>query len=287
MLRTPVLSMAPWLLLVGQATADPSVLTGGVLIAHHVPELPYTWDPPSEGWCDAYTPLAIHSLDEVIDSIAVQTALPAVWYVIAAWEQEDKAWRQVDLGFGGFDPAAFGFASAGPCFPAVGIETPSPGWPGPNEGTAFATVGEPWCGNWLALYAFAGYAYGYGSLTTRIELDPNPATGQIGFLNTEPQPRFFPVGPSQRGALGINAAGIVPSFPPPPIEAACCLYLGECELLLEEDCLAQGGEWLEEVLACDPHPCPVWGTCCIGGTGECMTLEACQLVGGTFYPGVW
>jgi hypothetical protein len=228
------------------ATADPRDLSGGVLIAHYVPELLYTYDPPPGGWCAAYLPFTIHNLPEVIDSIRVGGTRPAVWYLIAAWENEDKTWRQVDLGFGGFDPAAFAFASAGPCFPGTGFEIPTTGWPGPNEGTSFATIDQPWIGNWLPIYAFGGYAYGDSFLAARIELGPNPATGEIGFLNCEPTPVFFPVNEGQRGAMGINMSGVVPAFPAPP----------------------------------------EFGTCCIGGVPLCVYEQECLILGGVFLPGV-
>ncbi len=268
------------------ATADQHNLARGVMIAHHVPALLYTSDPPGGSWCIAYAPHAIHSLAEVIDSILVAGVRPAVWYVVAAWEQEAKTWCEVDLGFGSYNPSAFDFTSAGPCFPDVGLEAPTPGWPGPNEGTAFAVLNQPWQGNWLPLYAFAGYAYGYGGLATSIHLDANPGTGAIGFRNCEPQSRFFAVGASRRGALGINMPGVTPAFPPPPYRSACCLWISECELMLEEECLAHGGVWMEEVTSCDPNPCPLAGTCCIGGVGSWMSEENCKRVGGVFHPGI-
>lgn len=293
-MRTPLTVIVLASLLSASAIAGPDDLWGGLLVVHHVPALTYSSVPPPGGWCEAYGTHAIHSLDQVIASIFTPGVQPAVWFVLAAWELEDKRWCEVDLGFGDFDPGAFAFATAAPCFPGTGFEMPTAGWPGPNEGTAIAAMGDPWQGNWVPVYVFGGYAYGYAGgraggdsdRATRIVLGPDPATGAIGFRTcSRPQPQFFTVYEPQRGALGINCVGIVPEYPPPSPPGACCTCYDPCKYIPEEECLASGGWWLGPLVSCEPDPCPVIGVCCFGGIGELMTEENCKLMHGVFHPG--
>lgn len=225
------------------ASAHPDDLSAGAMIAHHVPELAYSSTPPAGGWCAAYAPHAIHYLARVIPTIQTAGTQPAMWYVLAAWEAEEKTWCEVSFGFGDYDADAFTFAVAQPCFPNLGFELPTAGWPGPNEGTAFAAAGEPWHGNWLPVYAFAGYAYGGDPArpATVIRLGPDPATGAIGWRNCCPQrPQFFTVAPEGRGAMGINTAGVVPEFPQLPEPGTCCLG-GIAMMTYQSECDALGG----------------------------------------------
>ncbi len=285
-MRTLLVAIVLASLLSASTIADPNDLWGGLLVAHDVPELPYSSAPPPDGWCEAYGAHAIQGLEQVIASIHTAGVQPAVWFVLAAWELEEKTWCEVDLGFGGFDAAAFAFEIAAPCFPQTGIEVSTAGWPGPNEGTDFAATGEPWHGNWAPVYAFGGYAYGYTGRATRIGLGPNPATSAIGFRNCSPAyPEFFEVREPQRGALGINTAGIVPVFPLPGQPGACCSCYDPCTYISEEECVAAHGLWMGPLVPCEPDPCLVYGVCCVGGIGELMTAEACKLIHGVFHPG--
>ncbi len=265
--------------------ADPAELSGGVLIAHHASQLVFSQDPPPEGWCAAYDPYAIGSLGEVSPEIYGQD-LPVVWYVVAAWGSEEKTWCGLDFGFGDFDPLGFDFVEQGPCFPVDGLELPSGGWPGPNEGTAIVTTGQPWSGNWLPVYYFGGYAgYTYG-VQTSIALAEDPVTGDVTVSNCQSPPVVFMYEPGQLGALGINQPGMVPGFPP-PLEAACCFPTGDCELLTEDDCLAGQGEWLWWIESCNPNPCPGDPHVCCFDDGGCTLFddeETCTAVGGTWHP---
>lgn len=261
----------------GTALADPNDLTGGVLIAHYVHEVIFTAQPPAGGWCGAYAPHAVSTQAEVVAEINTPTPLPAVWYVIAAWEFEAKRWCGTELGFGEFDPAAFTFADAGPCFPSAGLELPTAGWPGPGEGTAFVVTGEPWQGNWVPVYFFGGYANGS---QTMIGIAPDPATAFVGFANCLGQSPAYAVRAGQRGGMGINQPGVVPPFPLPTLWA-CCIGI-DCLLLTEEECYRAGGTWWEGE-PCEPEdPCPDPGACCIGAICEEMLRVNCDLLGGLF-----
>ncbi len=266
------------------AAADPTNLTGGILIAHYCPEcFSYTYDPPAGGWCAAYEPYAIQSLEEVI--AALPASLDAqLWYVLAAWEIENKTWCGTEFGIGDYDPAVYAFAECGVCAPGGFLEIPTAGWPGPNEGTAFVTTGTPWSGNWVPVYYFGGYSYAYTGSSTTIPLDVDPPTGFCGFSNCVNPPVLYEVGPEQRGIIGVNAPGYVPGWPLPPQTGACCLVepLGACEELYEPECILAGGEWLGAGSTCNPNPCPLPGACCIGGVCEVLLQASCELIQGTF-----
>ncbi len=260
--------------------ADPSNLYGGVLIAHEVTIIPRSIDPPPQGWCQYYIDEhAIYSLSDVDARVDVDTVDFVVWYILAAWEGEDKQWCGTEFGFGNYDASCFTYMDAFPCFPDEGLEIPTSGWPGPNEGTAFVTTTEPWMGNWLPVYFFDGYVYGYG-VSTQIQIDEDPATGFVGFGNCETPPLQYTLFPIGRGALGINTDGVVPQFE--QLEPwACCFADGHCEMIIEYLCYPAGGvEWLEGV-PCDPNPCPQpEGACCVIGHCSVVTEEECDLVGG-------
>jgi hypothetical protein len=267
-------------LLHGTALANPNDLTGGVMITHYVPELVYSAGPPGSGWCEAYGPHAISSLSQVNTQVSTQDSLGVVWYVIAAWESEDKRWCGTEFGLGDYDPAVFLILSAAPCFPVEGLELSTPGWPGPGEGTAFVVTGNPWDGNYVLVYAFGSYAYGTYGAQTLVELDDDPATGSCGFANCLIPPLTYSVTGPQRGALGINTPGSVPVFAPP--EAwACCIGF-DCVMLIEEDCLSAGGTWYQGYDCEPPNPCEGPGACCISGICENLYEQNCALVGGEF-----
>jgi hypothetical protein len=268
---------------VGTAFADPNDLTGGVLIAHHAPVIVcLEADSRPEDWCGAYSAHAINSLDQVVAQLPAPGA--CTWYVLAAWEAEGKTWCGTEFGFGDYIPEAFSVYGFMACFPTAGLEIPTPGWPGPNEGTAFVTTGDPWNGNWVPVYWFGGYAYDYYGATI-MQIDVDPPTGFCGFSNCMNPPVAFAVGPDQRGGMGIEQPGVVPTWPPVPEPWACCLPepLGACAMLLESECLRAGGTWLGPEYTCGPvNPCPLPGACCIGGVCQVMLEENCTLVGGTF-----
>jgi hypothetical protein len=276
-MRKVLLTLALLGLAVGGANADPSVLADGIFFAHYVPELPYSTDPPAVGWCDAYLDYAVGSVAEVNARIDCATYCPVVWYVLAAWGTEDKTWCGTEFGLGAFDAGLFGFVEAAPCFPVEGLEIPTAGWPGPNEGTAFVVTGDPWMGNWVPVYYFGGYAYGYAA-PGDIPLDVDPPTGFAGFGNCLAPPQSFPA--YALGSMGINYDGIVPDFPEPPMPWACCFDDGRCQMLTEADCAAAGGiAWLEQV-TCEPNPCDQPGACCIGGNCVVNFEEECMMIGG-------
>jgi len=182
--RFPALAWIPALValsLCGVATpsADENDLSGGVFICHFDPHCQPSGDPPPGGWCEYWLDdCAIHTCEEQNPSI-MQGAV-GVWYVLSAFA-EDKTWCGSEFGFGQFDPYLFIFMAWGPCTPGQHLEIPSPGWPGPDAGTAIVTTDAPWTGNFQPVYYFIGYAY-YAT-PGRIPFGIDPPTGFGGWGN--------------------------------------------------------------------------------------------------------
>ncbi|MCK4304913.1 MAG: hypothetical protein KAY24_11810 [Candidatus Eisenbacteria sp.] len=273
-----------WLVLLGctvsLASAESANLENGVFIAHYEAQIEYTHDPPIEGWCGAYAPFAISSAEEQVNRIDTSTAVGVVWYVLAAWD-EDKEWCATQFGLGDYDARVFAFSAVGPCFPdAAGLEIPTAGWPAPNEGTACVVTGDAWTGNYVPVYYFTGYAYGYYGEEI-LQLTSDPSHGFGGWGNCLIVPTLYEA--TVFGGLGINTDGTY-ACPADP-EAACCVS-GECSILTQPECAALGGEWIPSIHECDPNPCPLgWpdGVCCIGGNCYIMTHPDCTVYGGQWF----
>ncbi len=250
-----------------------------MLAVHHIAELPYSSDPPpvTGDWCREFGEYAIGSLAEVNPRIDITGYAPVVWYVVACWSLgEDKEWCGTEFGLGDYDANLFAASEAFPCFPDQGLEIPTANWPGPLEGTAFVTTTQPWMGDFVPVYFFGGYAYGYFN-PGQIPLGEDPPTGFVGFGNCMSPPQQFAVAEPQLGILGINTDGYVPVHGPLP--GACCFDDGSCELYLGPDCIAMGGVYYGG--PCDPNPCPQpEGACCVIGNCSITTQEECDLAGG-------
>lgn len=266
-------------------------LRGGVFIAHYVPELAYTSDPPTGGWCAAYDTYAIQSAAEQVNRIDIPSDfLPVSWYVLAAWT-EDKEICGIEFGFGDYDERLFDFIEYQPCYQGgEGLEIPMQGWPGPETGTAFvqSAVCSPWTGNFIPVYYFGGYAYSaYGPGVIPIDVDPNyahPPNYFAGFANCATPPEAFAV--ECMGALGVNADGDACIPEPQAPRAVCCIFY-DCEVLTEEECTDLGGEWFEYLMECIPNPCDPLRACC-DWIHSCTlkTQSECVVAGGEWLPEV-
>ncbi|MCK4302907.1 MAG: hypothetical protein KAY24_01560 [Candidatus Eisenbacteria sp.] len=269
-------------LAVGNSSADLANLENGVFIVHHEVQIEYSDDPPIDGWCIAYAPFAISSAEEQVNRIDTNTFLGVVWYVLAAWN-EDKEWCATQFGLGNYDARVFAFSDFGACFPGIeGLEIPTAGWPGPNDGTAFVVTGDPWTGNYVPVYYFTGYAYGYYGGEV-LQLTSDPSSGFGGWANCLAVPT--PYAATGFGGLGINIDGTYAE--PPSGQPGVCCIAGECFLYeLQVDCLQAGGVFYPEWNSCVPNPCPApEAACCIGETCMVLNAEDCSLASGVWLEG--
>jgi hypothetical protein len=278
----------------GGANAQVTDLSGGVFIAHYVPEIVNS-EPP-EGWCgqyDVFYKINDHSeQNNRIDTPGTPTEdyVWTAWYVLSAF-CEDKQFCGCQFGVGQIPAYIWGFdtGSTQACWPPVatpsGLELPSGGWPGAGEGTALTSTSGPWDGNYLAVYLMTGYAYGYG-YSGIVPLDVNGQTGSGGWTNCEGVPVEFM--PAAYGGMGINTDGLYvePVCGGAP-EWACCFADGSCLVLTAADCAANMGVWYDGV-GCDPNECPApLGACCFQD-GSCLVMDelACAAAGGTDWLGM-
>ncbi|MCH7701316.1 MAG: hypothetical protein IID37_06480, partial [Planctomycetes bacterium] len=73
-----------------------------------------------------------------------------------------------------------------------------------------------------------------------------------------------------------------------PDDGACCIQGLPCQILGEDECLAQGGVFQGAGTDCDPDPCVLTGACCTedaDGTPLCIEVSAveCEAVMGIYY----
>jgi hypothetical protein len=196
----------------GPAQADLNDLSGGVFIAHFVPELVYSQVPDDA--CGDYAAYAISSAEQQVHRIDTQEL--STWFVLSAWCQE-KEFCGVQFGFGAYDPAPYAFTSWGPCGAGVLLELPSDGWPGPLEGTAITGAGTSitWAGNYVPIYFFCGYAYG-GQTMIPLDEDHSVFVPFGGWGNCDlPVAGIYPA--EAYGGMGIYTEGIyiAPMAPSP------------------------------------------------------------------------
>jgi hypothetical protein len=264
------------------AGAWPHNLENGLLVAHHEPQVEFSHDPPPGGWCELYAPYAISDTSQVVARMDAGSGEGRVWFVLAAWSEE-KEWCGVEFGLGDYDAALFAVTSSGPCFPpGGGLEIPGPGWPGPTSGTSFVVTSQPWDGNFMPLYAFAGYVYAEAGPGV-IPLAEHPQSGFGGWGSCDTPPELYAA--VCFGAMGVNTDGVVCPFPPPPL-GACCLE-GSCLVLTEEECQELDMQWYPEWPSCDPNPCPQITSLCCLPNGICVlyeTKEECDAMGGVWHP---
>ncbi|MCK4303064.1 MAG: hypothetical protein KAY24_02365 [Candidatus Eisenbacteria sp.] len=265
-------------LVVAGASATPDDLSGCALITHYVPELQYSEDPGT--LCQDYFMYAITSPEELITRIDTGGTLQlANWFILAAFPEDDKEWCGAQFGFDEFETGysgIFEFFFSGPCFPPMGgLEIPSAGWPGPMEGTAFVVTGQPWTGNFVPVYFFGGYAYGYGDPGVMALIpDPSIAVPFGGLGNCLPVPMKYD---AHLGGMGVDMDGIHvwPTHP----ERVCCIG-EECQIITFELCMDAGGVWYEDLTSCEPNPCIIYGACCVGGNCSITNQSTCEQTGG-------
>lgn len=170
----------------------------------------------------------------------------------------------------------------------LGDWSPGPGnphMPGDIHGIKFdgawgvvtrITFDSPRSPVWGDFYAKDGAATGF-----------NTAWNE-GFYSDDPQSPIDtdPSDPPSDGSIDNHI--LVPDTVPVQTEA-CCFPDGRCELLVEGDCIAQGGTPRGEGTNCEPNECPQpppFGGCCFpDGRCEVLTEAECDQVGGIWNAG--
>ena len=243
----------------GSAHGDPANLEGGVFITHHAPSLTYTTDTPEGGWGAVFhaSPDSIRGCEDQNTRIDGPVD-HAVWFIISAWDQS-KDWCTTQVGIGTYDTNVWQFQDNGPLYPdgGSGLEIRTNNFPAPSSGVVFGPENWFWSGNFEPVWWFEGYAYGASYGATVIPLAADPSTEFGGWFNCMNPPAEF--GANVFGAMGVNQEGTYAcqreeSGPEGDGLAACCLA-EVCQLMTEEDCEREGGEFLPGLTTCVANPC--------------------------------
>lgn len=201
------------------------------------------------------------------------------WFRVLAARDQPLAFSDIVFGLGDYNPSECYIGYYGPCQGYLSpLEIPSAGWPGPNSGTSISWAPNCLEGDLVPVYYFGVYVYSPGiiplgdfhpSLPAAVRsCDDPPVEDPIAGFGS------FGCG----GLLGEQVCGILPG--------ACCDAKGNCQVLPEVDCLAQGGAWVEDA-SCDPSPCAVGG-CCFDEFCAQLTESDCAEQGGAWFEiGCW
>jgi hypothetical protein len=281
-----------WFAYVETCDPDPCVndLRAGAFIAHHAPSLVFTTDTPEGGWGEALqnSADAITACEDQLNRLDGQ-AEHLMWFIISAWDGEDKIWCSTQMGIEGYDSGVWLFQDNGPVYPGggSGLEIYTNNFPhGDPPGGASGVICGPTGGNWgptnfEPVWWFEGYAYATG--TTVIQLGEDPSTAFGGWFNCENPPGDFMA--SCFGALGVNTDGIYCCPEHVEYEFACCFEDGSCLVATVEICEASGGEVDYFNDECDPNPCPEpeYACCFEDGTCTVATIETCEAADGEVF----
>ena len=257
----------------GSAMADPSELSGGVLIAHRPAVLVYS---AGEDWCERYADTyALATPADQINRSDVMTDSDSqdIWFVIAAFSEE-KVWCGTQFGLGDFDSDAWYMTSGGGNCLANSLEIPTAGWPGPLTGLSIAATDVQYTGTMAPIYWFEGYTYSGNPTVIPVTIDPTQEF--IGFGNCE--------APAEGGSMGFFADGVAvfPTAAPEP--QVCCDEFGACTLMLPDACEAAGGIAHPEI-SCDNFQCDILVRACCFEDGSCIVMlpANCEANGGVVY----
>ncbi len=196
-----------WLALILALTTAAAAddLTGGVLIAHAVPECAYTESPP-EGWCAAcyHEGVAIDQTTSQNPTLSVTETTHRDFVVLAAWV-ESKSFCAIEFGLGAYDPSLLLIEETAVCNEGSLVDATS-GWPGPDEGISISVAREnAWTGALVPVLYLHGYVYAASYGSTSVALIEHPETGFRGTASCDSPPQVYAA--HDAGTLGINQAG--------------------------------------------------------------------------------
>lgn len=233
---------ALFLLLLVAATASAGPNAGGTLVVHDV---------GLDASCD-------EALPDPTECSQIDNEVPAgppalcpyyYWRVYAAFpEGSSPRLKSLCLG-AAFDPTVAVLAG-GLIDPINDFEITEGGWPTVSGGGAGIGFGAVQTGVLTPCYWFAGYSYDVGQ-TGLWTIVPHPSQPMVFADDAFPANEDPIVG---LGSLGFGQPGFTPC---PGDAGACCLASGECEMLLETECVEQGGEFVGgscEIVTCGSTP---------------------------------
>lgn len=201
-----------------------------------------------------------------------------IWFIAAFPEPLEPLVRAIRFGHDHNLPPDSHLAS-GACGPSGTQNWPSLGWPdAPETSGNVVEFPLPISGNlsfpfyWVLVAGFEGAYYGtsvhggHGYAAFYDDNDP-PVLDRVERFG---QVRWF--------EPGYNECPETPPF------AACCSFIGECELLPDALCVLQEGQFLADEPTCDPNPCPQYpGACCFeDGLCEFQMEIDCEDISGTW-----
>ncbi|MBU1701287.1 MAG: hypothetical protein KJ970_07380 [Candidatus Eisenbacteria bacterium] len=206
--------------------------------------------------------IPIPSTCEEMDPSAIPDSETSLyWYLAVVVSPPDNTpnFNTIVFGLGDYITADTYIGYWGPCI-AGALEISTDGWPFPGEGTAVSWTPDCVYGYMEPVYYFGVYGYAAGD----IPLDVHPIQGGVVVdCSVDPQSDDF----FGFGAMGVaGSPGSNPYCPGlEPAPGACCFGPTVCVMLLEEDCLSEGGEWYGgdcEDAPCGPNPTQTttWGS---------------------------
>lgn len=220
---------------------------GGTLFLHHDPSLVYTSD--QAGYCGQGQPVgcddAITRHDTINETI-VLTAIAAFHPTISP--------RLAGVTFGVQYGTCVEILASGSC---GDFELADSGWPGSGTGTAVTWLSAE-TDRLVEVYWFA--AYSEIDYPEYLWLIPHPTQGAF-FADDAIPSHLDPI--AGLGAFGFLTAGSAPCPEPAP-RGACCLSGAGCEVLTQDECLAEEGKYLGDDTNCSGNPCSNCGALLTG-----------------------
>jgi hypothetical protein len=203
-----------------------------------------------------------------VDNEASVTLVPRTWKVYAAFPLGSSP-RLKQLSWGASFGSNVHVLAGGVPDPVVDLEVSEGGWPLTSGGSIGEDFGVVQVDHMVECYWLGGYAYAEDTWQTQ----PH-ATHPSVFVDDSLSGNEDPI--TAFGSLGFGRPGLTPCPDDIDLSACCIPPLGECRLLLEPACVAQGGVFFAGV-DCQPNPCePTAGACCLPngacaltGPGEC------------------
>lgn len=246
----------------------------GAMVVHTDNSINYT---ASAVYCNTAIPGPCEELITESTKL-VEEEIAIIWCLAAFLPTSSPGVTTIQFGLSHNLPTEEYFVRATACGPAGLLELPDSGWPvGTGEIGNLVSYPSAVYSQLFPFYAFAVYGAAAGDQHFGTRTYPN--TNEAKFVDDSQPPiedLCFNFGAVRWGAPGYN------DCPTPPVErGACCFADGSCQVLMFEDCAAQGGAFQGVDTVCQPNPCPQPQACCFP-SGDCAFLlpDLCTAEGG-------